>query len=153
MEDKRAFERFTRRLEVEFSSGEKNYRGISSDLSERGIFIRTHHGLAPGSTLNITIYLPDGKTSRLKGIVRKIVKTDSVIVKNGMGIELTDIDANYMNFVKASTLSDTTQTGKQGEQEFLIVFCISCGTKNKVPKAKLHMGPRCGNCKSGLKIN
>ncbi len=151
-EGKRSFERVTRRLEIEFSSGDKTYRGISSDLSEKGMFIRTQHGLAESSTLNITIYLPDGKTSKIKGIVRKTVKTDLSAVKNGMGIEITEADANYMNFIKTST-SPAAFVETIREDEFLMITCSACRVKNKVPKAKLHMGPRCGNCKTGLKIN
>lgn len=153
-EDKREFERVVRRLEIEFSSGDKTYRGISSDLSERGMFIRTQHGLASGSTLNITIYLPGGRASKVRGIVRKTVKTDMVAVKNGMGIELVETDANYMDFIKTSISPDAFSESPMPQQdESLMITCSVCGVKNKVPKAKLYMGPRCGNCKTGLKIN
>lgn len=135
----RSSERFVRRLETEFSTEEKTFRGISSDLSEAGLFIRTRHGLAPGSVIDIRIYLPDGTVSRLKGAVKRTVKMDSMAVKNGMGIAILEKDSNYMNFMK-------TQSG-----ELVIVACSNCGTRNKIPKDKLSLGPRCGKCKTPLK--
>ncbi len=135
-------ERFIRRLETEFTSGGVTHRGISSDLSLKGLFIRSRHGLAPDSTLDIKIYLPDGKAALAKGIVRKTVKTDSEVSKNGMGIELFETDSNYVNFIKSFT-----------EEEYLMITCTECRAKNKVPKAKLHLGPKCGNCKARLRIS
>lgn len=138
-------ERFTRRLETEFSSGETKHRGISSDLSEKGLFIRTQHGLAPGSILDIVIYLPEKKTARVRGVVRRTIKTQMDVVKNGMGIELIERDINYINFIK-------TYIEPPKEDGTLIITCSSCGVKNRVPKLKLNLGPRCGNCKAVLNI-
>ncbi|MGD0885289.1 MAG: PilZ domain-containing protein [Thermodesulfovibrionales bacterium] len=92
--------RFTKRLETTFSSGSSKYRGITSDLSSEGIFIRTQHGLMPGSVIDIEIYLPTQTLSRLKGIVRRTVKTPLSMLKNGMGVELIERDLNYIEFLK-----------------------------------------------------
>ena len=134
-------ERFIQRLECEFVSGGIKHRSISSDLSERGLFIRTRHGLGPGSTVDITLYLPDGKVSKLKGIVKRTIKTDFSGMKNGMGVELTERDSAYMEFVNSSLSGD-----------YMFIKCAYCGTKNKVPKTKLQMGPKCGVCKAALKV-
>ena len=137
---KRQSERFIRRLETEFSVGENSHRGISSDFSEGGLFIRTNHSYSPGTEIIITVYLPDQKIARLKGIVRRAVKTGSVLVKNGMGLQLTQKDENYDNFIGVHT----------GEEAAVIVVCPDCGAKNKVLKSKLSLGPKCGNCKRTL---
>lgn len=97
---KRIHRRFTKRLESEFAVGKTVYRGISSDLSEKGLFIRTRHGAVPGSPIDITIHLPGGKVSTVKGIVKRTVKTRANIVKNGMGIEITEFDHNYTDYIK-----------------------------------------------------
>ena len=76
------------------------FRGISSDLSASGLFIRTQHGLTPGTMLDIQIYLTDGTVSTLKGIVRRTVKTPMAMAKNGMGIELIQRDQHYIDFLK-----------------------------------------------------
>jgi hypothetical protein len=137
----RSSERFKRRLETEFFDGKETRRGISSDFSDMGLFIRTKHGLAPGSVLDITIYLPDGKVSKMKGAVKRTIKMDSIVVKNGMGILILEKDGNYADFVK-------TQTG-----EILIITCKKCLTKNRVPSDKLYLGPKCGKCKSPLETD
>ena len=36
--------------------------------------------------------------------------------------------------------------------ENIIVRCAGCGTKNRIPKEKLHEGPVCGKCRRPLKV-
>src|SRR6266498_2503650 len=105
------YKRFTKRLEATFSSGNLRFRGISSNLSENGLFIRTQHGLKPGSIIDIEIFLPDGLQSRLKGEVMRTVKTSLSTIKNGMGIELIEKDKNYLEFLR------NFYAGVDGEQE------------------------------------
>jgi thioredoxin 2 len=38
------------------------------------------------------------------------------------------------------------------EQDSIIIRCGHCGTKNRVPKARLNQGPVCGKCKAPLSI-
>lgn len=134
----RAAKRFIRRMEVEFFDGKRNYRGIASDFSTTGLFIRTKRGLAPQSVLDITIYLPDGKPGKLKGIVRRTIKTGSSLSKDGMGVQLVEQDKNYTDFM--NTLAGT----------IIYLKCPTCGTRNKLPANKLSLGPKCGSCKSPL---
>jgi hypothetical protein len=159
MEKERGYQRhprFTKRLEVTFRSGEFNYRGILSNISENGIFIRTNRGLAPGTTLDIELLLPERKVSFLKGIVRRTIKTPFSNMKNGMGVELTDKDSLFMNFVKQiqEDSADTPTEEKQEEldsmQESHIVPCPNCGVKNRIPSAKMNLGPKCGKCGTTL---
>jgi hypothetical protein len=138
---KRRYKRYIRRLETEFTIGGSTFRGISSDLSEKGLFIRTGKGFVPGSILDIVIYLPNGEKAKVKGIVRRTIKTDSTLVKNGMGIEILENDEVYTKFIKDLTGGD-----------FIIVTCHNCKIKNKVPAEKLSMGPKCGNCKEPLRV-
>ncbi|MEW6109069.1 MAG: PilZ domain-containing protein [Nitrospirota bacterium] len=170
MRSDRKQERFIRRLETEFSADNKTYRGISSDLSLTGLFIRTNHAFAPGSVIDITIHLPEGVTSKLRGKVRRAFKTPFVALKNGMGIELTERDSNYINFIKTylsedefKAPSEKAKTGTESaakkeapsgavNQDFLILSCSKCGAKNKVPGSKISMGPKCGKCGSQLII-
>ncbi|GAB4416574.1 MAG: hypothetical protein OHK0032_12620 [Thermodesulfovibrionales bacterium] len=97
---KRICQRFTKRLETIFASGGMRFTGITSDLSAGGLFLRTQHGLVPGSFLDIEIYLPENKVCRLKGIVRRTIKTPLTTLKNGMGIELIERDENYLEFLR-----------------------------------------------------
>jgi len=159
----RKHERFVRRLETEFRSEDKNHRAISSDFSLTGLFIRTNNAFRPGTPLEITVHLPDGSEARLKGIVRRALKTFSIALKNGMGIEITESDRNYANFIKsyagavnypaaseAGPAPETGTTGKSDAPEFTIIQCPQCGVKNKISKGKPASSARCGKCSTEL---
>lgn len=38
------------------------------------------------------------------------------------------------------------------DQDSILIQCGHCGTKNRVPKARLNQGPVCGKCRSPLSI-
>ena len=83
-------------------------------------------------------------------------------MKNGMGVELTEKDSLFTAFIKqiredsndTETEEKTTPVEKQVEpdstQESHIVTCPNCGAKNKVPSAKINLGPKCGKCGTSL---
>lgn len=162
MRPRRRHERFVRRLETEFVGEGKNYRAISSDFSRYGLFIRTNHAFVPGTELDIVIHLPDGTHCRLKGLVRRAIKTPIVSLKNGMGIELTSRDTNYIKFLKefdpteteepcsftahAPSQADARKPDRSASPEFVIIACKECGVRNKVRSERLSHGPRCGKC-------
>lgn len=145
--------RFTKRLEARFSSGVMSFTGISSNLSESGLFIRTNRGFAPDTAIDIELVMPDGKISSLKGLVRRTIKTPMSTLKNGMGVELIEKDAAYINFLKSFTEETETDTEKITPPEFQIISCPNCGVKNKVSSEKLSLGPKCGRCGTPLTIN
>jgi len=189
---KRRHRRFTKRIEAEFNFGDRKIVGISSDLSERGLFIRTRYPLAIGSAVDLTLYLSGDKTAQVQGIVRRAVKGQSALIKSGMGIELTGYDDTYADFLSnvlgvqviREGVSDVEYKAVRGgsdrventspssavhfnsqetsgddpprtesissQPEFQLIACPSCGIKNKIPTAKLSLGPRCGKCKSPL---
>ncbi len=106
VEGKKRQIRFIKRCEVEFSSDSVTRRGISSNLSLNGLFIRTDLPFFPNTILDMVIYLPDGSVSVLKGRVTRSSRTSLGITgthlknfKNGMGIEIINRDINYQNFI------------------------------------------------------
>lgn len=109
MTGKRKQKRYIKRCEVEFVSDGMTYRGISSDFSLGGLFIRTSFPLAPDVVLDITVHLPDGTTSKLKvKVVRawrtaigRVMGTPVRAAKNGMGVEILEKDANYLHFIRS----------------------------------------------------
>jgi Tfp pilus assembly protein PilZ len=159
---KRKHDRFVRRLETEFSAQDKNYRGISSNLSRSGLFIRTNHAFPIGTLVDILIHLPDGTSSRLKGIVWRALKTSVVSLKNGMGIELTEKDAFYTKFLDtffqvqeeaARQLVASTEKPAAIEEvikldlaAYVIVACAHCNARNKVSRSKIAFSYACGKC-------
>ncbi|OGW37206.1 MAG: hypothetical protein A2Y97_11565 [Nitrospirae bacterium RBG_13_39_12] len=145
--------RFTKRLEARFSSGGISYKGISSNISENGLFIRTNRGFAPDTIVDIELVMPDNKTSFLRGIVRRSIKTPMSTLKNGMGVELLEKDAVFTDFMKSFTEETQTDTEETNLPEFHIISCSNCGVKNKVLTEKLSLGPKCGKCGTPLIIN
>ncbi len=99
--EKRDSKRRIKRLEVTFSSNGNKNRGITSNVSEKGLFIRTKKGFAPGTALDIELHIPSGETLKLHGKVARLIKTQFNAVKNGMGIELLDLDLKYIQFIKS----------------------------------------------------
>lgn len=166
MRTKRKYDRFIRRLETEFSVGDKKYRAISSDFSIGGLFVRTNHAFEPDTIIALTVYLPDGSISKLKGMVKRAYKTPGVAMKNGMGVELTEKDECYLNFIRSFSAKydpekkpetchgQTTQKASESPAasapDFLIISCPNCGVKNKVSREKLNSSVRCGKCSAQL---
>ena len=106
---KRRFKRFTRRCEAEFSAGGVRIRGIASDFSFSGLFLKTNYPASADTTISLALHLPDGSTSYLKGKVQRSMKTALGKVtgipvkslKNGMGVALTEKDTAYLNFIRS----------------------------------------------------
>jgi hypothetical protein len=142
--------RFTKRLEVTFSSGGLSYKGILSNLSANGLFIRTNRGFAPGTEVEIQLMMPGDKISSFKGIVRRTVKAPVTPAKNGMGIELITRDEAYVNLVMTSLQEQGIDTKElpipESVTDFQIIACSGCGIKNKVSLEKLSREPKCGRC-------
>lgn len=154
---KRQHHRHTRRLETVFTAGTTTQRGITSDISEGGIFIRTRYAFVPGTVLDIEIHLPEGGISRLKGRVKRSIRTPIATLKNGMGVELTEKDAEFIKLVKRiKDIGDEGAAAEPGKNHeslpaHLIIACANCRAKNKVAREKLSLNPRCGKCGTSLR--
>jgi hypothetical protein len=162
--------RFLKRVETEFTAGNKSFRGISSNLSIRGLFIRTNHPFVPDTLVDITIHLPGAPDVKLKGRVRHSAKTPLVQLKSGMGIEIIVNNPRYIDFIKtvfpdaqaeqdSEDLeldtsfyrdSDSPTPEDTGIPEFTIITCPRCGVKNKAGNVRPQRGLVCGKCRSPL---
>ncbi len=98
---KRRHKRIIKRLEMEFSANGMAFRGVSSNLSRSGIFVRTNKPFPVDTLVDLTIYLPGDKVSRVKGSVRRAIKIRQAAIKNGMAMEIVESDQNYINFFDA----------------------------------------------------
>lgn len=146
--DYKRIPRFTKRLEATFSACGLSFKGILSNLSETGLFIRTNRGFIPNTIVDIEIVMPDNKISHLKGIVRRTIKTPVTLSKNGMGIELIEKDEAYMNYVKTlhEELGINLEDSENTQTVYKIINCNKCGISNKVKVEKLNLRPICGRC-------
>lgn len=100
MRTKRLYKRYRRRLKTEINVGNLTFNGISTNLSVRGLFIRTQQPFKVGTVFDIKIYLPGDKFCKLKGVVKYSKRVMKFTYKNGMGIEITQKDENYINYLK-----------------------------------------------------
>jgi len=107
--DKRKLKRFSDRLKISFDVNGIVYRGLSSNFSLDGLFIRTNHSFPPDNMLDIIIYLPNDLTSHLKG---KVVRTSNETLRavsgnargyaeKGIGIEIIEKDSLYLHFIRS----------------------------------------------------
>jgi hypothetical protein len=107
--EKRRQKRFIERCKVEFTVNNKTYRGLSSNFSINGLFIRTKQLFQTETLLNITIHFPNDLTSQLKG---KVVRVSRNAIRgagepvsgcggNGMGIEIIEKDSLYLHFIRS----------------------------------------------------
>ncbi len=99
--EKRQHKRYISRCEIEFSMNGTNYRGISSNLSLNGLFIKTRNPFPADEVINIIVHFPNGTTSKLKGITRRAVRNTVHNQKNGMGIEIIEKDSHYSEFINS----------------------------------------------------
>ena len=125
--------------------------------------------MGTGSYVEMKIHLPDGTVCNLQGTVTRSVKTNMPqLIKNGMGIKLHRADPCYVDFVRhlsgdgngggraghgpgTGQYGGQTSYGPQQQKSHVILSCTTCGAKNKIPRDKLDMGPKCGKCKSALR--
>jgi PilZ domain len=107
--DKRKLKRFSERLKISFNVHGMVYRGLSSNFSLHGLFIRTNHSFPPDTQMEIIIYLPNDLTSHLKG---KVVRASDDTLwgvsgkargyeEKGMGIEIMQKDTLYLHFIRS----------------------------------------------------
>ncbi|MGC2062163.1 MAG: PilZ domain-containing protein [Thermodesulfovibrionales bacterium] len=106
-QEKRRQKRFAKRCTAEFTSDGQTHSGLCKNLSFDGLFIKTRKPFDLNKIIEMTVHLPDGSTSKLTGRVTRAMKDrHSAILeraglpsKDGMGIQLIEKDANYLNFV------------------------------------------------------
>ena len=102
MSNTRRRKRFRKRCEIELVTNNTVHRGISTDLSLRGLFIRTNLPFPPDTILDVVLHLSDGLTAKLKVKVKwleKVAEATTIASKHGMGVEIIEKDTNYLRFI------------------------------------------------------
>jgi len=109
-------ERFTKRCAIEFAAEGKTYIGISVNFSLSGLFIRSRVLLAPGTVIELSVHLPDGSISKLKGRVVRVLTISgdrAFSLDGGMGVMLLARDHSFQRFIDShlsTQRSDTKET-------------------------------------------
>ncbi len=101
MADKRRATRRIKRLFITFSDGVSEHKGISSNFSETGLFIRSRiNAFDPGTPVNVVLKVDEDREIALTGEVVRALRTGIPDFKNGMGIRLSDIPQSYKDFLE-----------------------------------------------------
>jgi Tfp pilus assembly protein PilZ len=97
--EKRRYPRRTKRLSVRFSDGNKEFTAVTSNVSRTGMFIRTRKPLPHGTSLDIVLEVSSHQKIALSGIVVRAIRTGLSDFKDGMGIQLTTVPQEYLDFI------------------------------------------------------
>ena len=95
--DKRAFERISANLEVNYYCGNTVCHGTVTNLSEKGMFINTKIEFPFDLNFDLHISL-DKEFLKTAVTVKRIVRTDNYY--GGIGVELSDPYRNYLEFLQ-----------------------------------------------------
>ncbi len=93
---RRASERIAADIGVRFACGSLFYAGTITDMSEKGMFIRTNICLPQGS-LFIAIILADKKMLQVFARVKRTSRGNGNC--DGMGVEITNPSFNYLQYI------------------------------------------------------
>lgn len=130
--DRRKHPRFIKRLRTTLIVDHKSFTGISGDLSENGLFIRTNRSFAVNTPIEIEILLPDNRVSSLRGSVRR---THISPLKSGIGIEITEKDGIFTDLVKLMNgEKDPDRAERHVLPELHTISQLSCRTEGDDPK-------------------
>lgn len=88
--EKRTARRRKAEMTVEFSQDSFQGRGITGDVSRRGMFVRSPHIPGTGPALRLTVHLPDGRELVLRGRVVRTAADASSPASPGFGLRLAD---------------------------------------------------------------
>ncbi len=94
--EKRSFERIDADLDVRFSYGYIFYTGKISNLSEKGLFIRTRNCL-PDNSIVLVMFQVEDELVKLLARVKRSAKSGNN--HDGMGIEILNPQKKYLNYI------------------------------------------------------
>lgn len=100
MADKRINKRKIKRFHVKFFCGTEGYRGISSNLSHTGLYIRTRKTFKPGIPVKIVMEADKDKKIVLRGVIVRQVNRRYDNSDNGIGVELDETPQEYKELVE-----------------------------------------------------
>lgn len=100
--EQRAHERVAIEVEVNLSSEHNFYSGITSDLSEGGVFVATHVTAKIGEQLSMDLRLPgSAQTYRIEGIVRWVrdLRVESEGSPPGFGMQFVGLSPDALDAI------------------------------------------------------
>jgi desulfoferrodoxin (superoxide reductase-like protein) len=121
---KRAFERVTSSLQINFSYNNAVYAGIVTNLSENGMRINADD--CPPFKSKFEVLFPlEGDVLALPVQVKRLIKRYDVV--QAMGVELSNPSIKYIKFVKDLKWESSVMHSPKTDQEVSTYTCKLCG--------------------------
>ena len=98
---KRERERFLIKLPVELTAGERVIKGTTVRVSEKGFFVRAQKVFSVGTPVDIDLFITEGSSCRLKGIIKYSENSAISVRQNGMGVELIEPCPGYLKLIRS----------------------------------------------------
>lgn len=87
---------------VGFESGASTFTGVTSDISEGGLFVATHTLPPVGCEIDLHFSLPAGPELRTRGVVRWLRDShDLDSAPPGIGVQFSALDERELTLIRA----------------------------------------------------
>ena len=89
-------------LGVGFESDSSTFTGVSSDISEGGLFVATHTLPPIGCEINLRFSLPAGPELRMRGVVRWLRDSHEIdSAPPGIGVQFSALAEQDLSLIRA----------------------------------------------------
>jgi uncharacterized protein (TIGR02266 family) len=96
--ERRRLRRVFSRIPVQFQSGTRRGTGHVKNLTQEGMFIRSHILPETGDNIHVTFTTPEGRKIEIEGVVRWTTEQMDQACPLGFGIRLVRVDEEYLRF-------------------------------------------------------
>ena len=103
MAEKRTFPRYHREVVADFSPAESRVTGVTKDVSQGGLFVRTSRMPEEGQKLLVTLRFSDGRQLLLQGEVVRTFEAPTLVrhlFPTGFGVSIRN-SQSYKRFVES----------------------------------------------------
>jgi hypothetical protein len=99
---KRYAKRVRRRLMVKFGTAAADKTGFTKNVSVTGLFIHTNAMFKPGTTLQVTVHVPDRAFSQWATVVwgKQAPPSLAHVVECGIGVRFIEPSADWIQYVQ-----------------------------------------------------
>ncbi len=100
MVERRRASRRLKRLPVRCSCGPHEFTGVTSNLSQTGLFVRTRRPFRPGVPVKLVFETTNKSSIALMGIIARAIRKELKFSENGMGVKLISTPQDYQTFLR-----------------------------------------------------
>jgi Tfp pilus assembly protein PilZ len=113
MAEKRTFPRYRQEVMADFSPAESKISGVTKDVSQGGLFVRTNRMPEEGQRLLVTLRFSDGRQLLLQGEVVRTFEAPSLVrhlFPTGFGVSIRN-SQSYKRFVDSVATHNRSAVG------------------------------------------